>query len=135
MNRGGVTFFAASRRASKVDSSRRAPALRQHHEKVLGVAFAQNRVTHSQSFDECDIGPVHLLKRVGVVEIRLFPNDRVQLPLDQIGGNALQLRHARAIELAYIGKRFAGADDAVAPPFDGARSKLAREPVLFVPVK
>ena len=55
--------------------------------------MADNQVVH-----EIDIGAIHLFQREGVIQVQLFVADDTQLPLHQLGGDPLGLRHLRAAE-------------------------------------
>src|SRR6516164_2544753 len=64
---------------------------------VLGITRGTKGMHHDKCLNEVDVRSVELLQWEGIVVIRLSINNRLQLPLHDIGGDALSVVHRGAI--------------------------------------
>ena len=65
---------------------------------VFGVAHGTKGMHHYQCIDESDVRPSELVQWKGIVVMGLSVDNRLKLPLHDIGGKTLSVTHCRAIK-------------------------------------
>ena len=115
MNFGGITFLAASRRDSAVGLVHARAHLSERREVVGRVFLCRQRMPDRERFHQVDVCAAHLLQGEAVVEVRLFADHQVELPLHQLGRDTLGFVELGAIEFCEIGESPARQLDSRAP--------------------
>ena len=136
INLGGMIFFAARARDPATASSMRVFTWRSAATCNSRHLFSFRQwVPDGQSLNQIDICAIHLFERECVVEIRLLADDGIELPLHQIGGDALDFCQFSAIELLKLCEALFRELNTRTVIGDGLRSQLAFEAVLFIASK
>ena len=131
MKRGGIMFFAMRPRASAIASSILRAHLTEPRDVVLGVFLGDKGMVHSEEGRHVDVDAAELLERKLIVLVLLRFDQRVQLPLHQVGRHTLGLRHPCAIERRQLGQALLREQDDVVTRRRRVRRELRLEPILL----